>query len=212
MKEAPQYTRLEDLWSAVTHGAGTLLSVAGLVLLVLRAAGTGDPWIIVSFAIFGSSAVLLYGASTLYHSRAHTPSRHIFKKIDHALIFVLIAGTYTPFLLISLRGPWGWSLFGVIWGLAVLGIVFKVFFAGRFRLASTLIYLGMGWLCAIATRPMLDSVPAGGLFWLLAGGLAYSSGTLFYMRKSMRHHHTIWHVFVLVGTACHFQAIYGYLS
>jgi hemolysin III len=202
----------EGIAPAVTHAVGAALSVAGLVLLILRATHSGDPWRIVSFTIFGSSMVLLYSASTLYHLRGSSPLRHRFKVLDHAMIYVLIAGTYTPFLLVSLRGGWGWALFGVIWGLAVVGVGFKVYFAGRFRFLSTLIYLGMGWICVIAARPMLERVPAGGLWWLLAGGLAYSLGTIFYLRKGMKYHHAVWHLFVLAGTACHFMAVYGYLA
>lgn len=207
-----KYTAEEELAHALTHGLGAALSIAGLVLLVLRGVQTGDPWRVVSFAIFGTTMVLLYGASTLYHSLTNSPIRHVYKTLDHALIYVLIAGTYTPFLLVSLRGAWGWTLFGIVWGLTIAGIIFKICFAGRFRVVSTLLYLGMGWLCVIAAKPMLESVPAGSLGWLLAGGLAYSFGTLFYLRKSMKYHHAVWHLFVLAGTVCHFQAVYGYLA
>ena len=208
----PHYTTGEEIAHSVTHGIGAALSVAGLVLLILRAVQTGDPWRVVSFAIFGATMVLLYTASTLYHALIPPRARHVFKVLDHALIYVLIAGTYTPFLLVSLRGPWGWSLFGVVWGLTVAGVVFKTMFVGRFRLVSTLLYLGLGWMCVIAIKPMIANVPTGGLIWLLAGGLAYSLGTIFYMWKGMRYHHAVWHVFVLAGTACHFQAVYGYLA
>jgi hemolysin III len=211
-KPTHAYTAREELAHALTHGLGAALSVAGLVLLVIRAAQTGDVWRVVSFSIFGASMVLLYSASTVYHALVDSPSRQKWKVLDHSMIYVLIAGSYTPFLLVSLRGPWGWSLFGVIWGLTIAGIVFKVFFAGRFKLASTLLYLGLGWMCVIAAKPMLEDVPNGALWWLLAGGLFYSLGTIFYMRKSMLYHHAVWHLFVLAGTACHFQAIYGHLS
>ena len=207
-----EYTPREELAHAGTHGLGLALSIAGLVLLVVRAAHTGDPWRVVSFAIFGTSAVLLYGASTWYHARANSPRRKAYKAIDHAMIYVLIAGSYTPFLLVSLRGPWGWSMFGVIWGLTLVGIGFKAFFAGRFHLVSTLLYLGLGWMCVIAAKPMLESVPTGALWWLLAGGLAYSFGTIFYLWKRLLYHHAIWHLFVLAGTACHFVAVYAYLA
>lgn len=206
------YTPGEELAHAITHGIGASLSVAGLVLLIVRAAHTGDPWRIVSFAIFGTTMVLLYAASTLYHALIHSPSRQKWKVLDHAMIYVLIAGTYTPFLLVSLRGPWGWSLFGVIWGLTLVGIGFKVFFAGRFHLLSTLIYLGLGWICVIAIKPLLTEVPAGALWWLLGGGLFYSLGTIAYMQKALKYHHAVWHVFVLGGTACHFVAIYAFLG
>lgn len=211
-KTSAKYSPREELVHAVTHGLGLLLSIVGLVLLVVRAAHTGDPWRVVSFTIFGSSAVLLYGASTLYHAKAHSPQRAIYKALDHAMIFVLIAGSYTPFLLVSLRGPWGWSMFGVIWGLTLVGIGFKAFFAGRFQLISTLIYLGLGWMSVIAAKPMLEHVPTGALWWLLAGGLAYSLGTIFYLWKRLAYHHAIWHLFVLAGTVCHFIAVYVYLA
>ena len=206
------YSTGEEIAHSITHGIGAVLSVVGLVLLVMRAAQTGDVWRIVSFAIFGTSMVLLYTASTLYHALIPPRARHIFKILDHAMIYVLIAGSYTPFLLISLRGSWGWSLFGVVWGLTLIGIAFKIFFAGRFRLVSTLLYLAMGWMCAIAIKPMIANVPHDGLMWLLAGGLAYSLGTIFYMWKKMTYHHAVWHVFVLAGTGCHFVAIYNYLG
>ena len=208
----PEYSPEEERAHALTHGLGLLLSIAGLVLLVVRAAHTGDPWRVVSFAIFGTSAVLLYGASTLYHLMVNSPRRQMYKAIDHAMIYVLIAGSYTPFLLVSLRGPWGWSMFGVIWGLTLVGIGFKAMFAGRFHLVSTLLYLALGWMCVIAIKPMLAHVPAGGMWWLLTGGLAYSFGTVFYMRGSLKYHHAIWHLFVLAGTACHFVAVYGFLA
>lgn len=206
------YSLGEEIAHSVTHGIGAALSVVALVLLVVRALGTGDPWRVVSFTIFGISMVLLYTASTLYHALIPPRARHVFQVLDHALIYVLIAGSYTPFLLVSLRGGWGWSMFGVVWGLAVVGVVFKTMFVGRFRLVSTLMYLGLGWMSLIAIKPMIANVPTGGLLWMLAGGIAYSLGTIFYMWKGLKYHHAVWHVFVLVGSACHFQAVYGYLA
>jgi len=208
----PHYSTGEEIAHSVTHGIGAVLSVVGLVLLVLRAAATGDIWRIVSFTIFGASMVLLYTSSALYHALIPPRARHIFKILDHSMIYVLIAGTYTPFLLVSLRGAWGWSLFGLIWGLTLVGIAFKVFFVGRFRLVSTLLYLGLGWMSVIAIKPMIAEVPGPGLIWMLAGGIAYSAGTIFYLWKKMMFHHAVWHLFVLAGTFCHFQAIYRYLS
>lgn len=206
------YTLGEEIAHSVTHGLGALLSVLGLVLLLLRAAAGGDPWRIVSFAIFGAAMIVLYTSSTLYHALVPPRARRVFKILDHSAIYLLIAGTYTPYLLVCLRGGWGWSLFGVIWGLAAAGIVFKAFFAGRFKLVSTIVYLGMGWLVIIAIKPLLQSVPAGGLAWLLAGGAAYSLGTIFYLRKGMKYSHAVWHLFVLAGTICHFWSIYAYLG
>ena len=206
------YSLGEEIAHSITHGLGAVLSVVALVLLIMRAAATGDPWCMVSFAIFGVSMVLLYTASALYHALIPPRARHVFQVLDHSLIYVLIAGSYTPFLLVSLRGGWGWSMFGVVWGLAVVGVVFKTMFVGRFRLVSTLMYLGLGWMCVIAIKPMIANVPAGGLLWMLAGGVAYSSGTVFYLWKGLKYHHAVWHVFVLIGSACHFQAVYGYLA
>ncbi|MEZ6017145.1 MAG: hemolysin III family protein [Planctomycetota bacterium] len=202
----------EELANAITHGAGALLSIAGLVLLIVRAAATDDPWRVVSFTIFGAALVLLYLGSTLYHSLAHTRARALFKALDHSLIYVLIAGTYTPFMLGPLRGPWGWSVFGAMWGMALIGILFKARYSHRFRRASTILYLGMGWVGLIAIKPLLQHVPPPALAWLLAGGLAYSLGTLFYVWRGQRYHHAAWHLFVLAGSACHFVAIYGYLA
>jgi len=209
---APEYTLREEIAHAGTHGLGAALSIVGLVLLIVRSSATGDPWKVVSFTIFGTSVVLLYGASTLYHAMVNSPRRSTFKALDHAMIYVLIAGTYTPFLLVSLRGPWGWSMFGVIWGLTLVGIGFKAFFAGRFNVVSTLLYLALGWICVIAIKPMIENVPAAGMWWLLGGGLAYSFGTIFYLWKRLAYHHAIWHLFVLAGTACHFVAVYEYLA
>jgi len=206
------YSLGEEIAHSITHGLGVVLSVVGLVLLMVRAVRADDPWQIVSFAVFGATMVVLYTSSTLYHALKPPRARRVFKILDHGAIYLLIAGSYTPFLLVSLRGPWGWSMFGVVWGLAIGGIVFKVWFAGRFKLVSTLIYLGMGWLCAVATKPLLHSVPGPGLLWLLAGGLFYSGGTVFYLWRGMKYHHAVWHLFVLAGTCCHFWAIYEYVG
>lgn len=201
----------EETINAVTHGAGAVLGAAGLAVLVVLAALRGDAWHVVSCAIYGATLVLLFTSSTLYHSFRGPRVKHVFRVIDHSSIYLLIAGTYTPFLLVSLRGGWGWSLFGVVWGLALAGIAFQVFFVDRFRLAQTLIYLGMGWLVVVATRPLLTRVPLGGLLWLLAGGLFYSLGAVFYLWKKLPYHHGIWHLFVLAGSLCHYFAILLYV-
>jgi hemolysin III len=206
-KPEPLYSPSEELANTLTHGFGILLSVAGLAVLVTRAALYGDAWQIVAAAIFGASMVLLYSSSTLYHCLKSESIKFFVRKVDHAAIYVLIAGTYTPFTLVNLRGPWGWSLFGVIWGLALLGIVLKFWFTGRFRVISTLCYIGMGWLIIIALKPMLHAVPPAGLWLLLAGGLCYTAGTVFYLWKSLSFHHAYWHLFVLAGTVCHFFAV-----
>jgi hemolysin III len=205
------YPPREELANRLTHGLGAALSPAGLVLLVFFSSRSGDAWHVVSTAIFGASLVLLYTSSTLYHSFRSERLRQLLQKFDHAAIFLLIAGTYTPFLLVTLRGPWGWSLFGVVWGLAIAGVALKFWFAGRFRLVSTLIYLGMGWLVLVAIKPLIAALPAGGLRLLVAGGLCYTGGAFFYLWKRLPYHHAIWHLFVLAGSACHWAAVFIYV-
>lgn len=205
------YSSREELANSVTHGLGALLGVAGLVLLVVASSRHGDAWHVVSTAVFGATLVLLYSASTLYHSFRDEQVKRILQKFDHAAIFLLIAGTYTPFVLVTLRGPWGWSLFGVVWGLAVTGVALKFWFAGRFRVVSTLIYLGMGWLVMIAIKPLATALPAGGMKLLVAGGLCYTGGAAFYLWKRLPYHHAIWHLFVLGGSVCHWAAVFCYV-
>ena len=205
--EPNSYSLSEEIANSVTHGIGLLLSLAALSVMVVLAALKGTAWHIVSCSIYGATLVLLFAASTLYHSLPWPRVKRILKIIDHSAIYLLIAGTYTPFLLVSLRGPWGWTLFGVIWGLAFAGIVFKVFFAGQFKLVSTLIYIGMGWIVVIAIRPLWTGLPLGGLMWLLAGGVFYTGGTLFYLQHRIPYNHAIWHVFVLTGSLCHFMSV-----
>lgn len=202
------YPPREELANRLTHGFGAALSVAGLILLVVYAARFGTAWHVTSTAIFGSTLVLLYTSSTLYHSFRGEQTRQLLQKFDHAAIFLLIAGTYTPFTLVTLRGPWGWSLFGVVWGLALVGVSLKFWFAGRFRLVSTLIYLGMGWLVMVAIKPLLAALPAGGMRLLVAGGLCYTGGAVFYLWKRLPYQHAIWHLFVLGGSTCHWAAIF----
>lgn len=208
---ATTYTPREELANSLTHGLGAALSVAGLVLLVIRAAQHGDAWHVVSTAIFGTTLVLLYAASTLYHSLRGERLKQSLRKFDHAAIFLLIAGSYTPFVLVTLRGPWGWSLFGVVWGLAVAGMTIKFWLAGRFKLLSTLIYVAMGWLVLVAIKPLVAALPAGGMKLLVAGGLCYTGGAVFYLWKRLPYHHAIWHLFVLGGSACHFVLFYRHV-
>lgn len=206
------YSLGEEIAHSLTHGLGAALSVAGLVLLINRAVASGDPWRLISFTIFGATMVVLYTSSTFYHALSPPRARNVFKILDHAAIFLLIAGSYTPFLLVSLRSVWGWILFGVVWGLALGGIVFKVFYVGRFKLASTLVYLGLGWLGVVVMKPLLPQITTGGLLWLIAGGLAYSIGTIFYLWRAMKYHHAVWHVFVMVGSICHWWVVYDYVG
>ncbi len=205
---------LDELLNSITHGIGVLLSIAGLVLLVVFASirPYGDVWKIVSFSIYGASLINLYVASTLYHSYQNPRVKNFLNLFDHAAIYVLIAGTYTPFMLVSIRGPWGWSIFGVIWGLALAGVIFKLFFyKDKYRKVSTILYFMMGWIILIAIRPLILGVPTPGLLWLLAGCLIYSMGIPFYIKREKPFNHVIWHLFVLGGSITHFFTIMFYV-
>jgi hemolysin III len=209
---------LKDPMSGLTHFIGILLSIAGLVLLVHQAMAKDDVWQVVSFAIFGATMVLLYTASTLYHwLPLPTRTTAVLRKVDHSMIFLLIAGTYTPLCLVPLRGPWGWSMFGSIWGLAFLGIGFKFIWFDAPRWLSTGIYTVMGWLVVIAIWPLAQKVPPAGLGWLLAGGLFYTGGSVIYGMKKpdpwppVFGFHEIFHVLVLLGSFCHFWLMYRYV-
>lgn len=205
------YTLGEEIASSITHGIGAALSIAALVILVVLAAMQGDAWRVVSFSIYGTTLILLYMASTLYHAIQHERAKYVFRILDHSSIFLLIAGTYTPFLLVPLRGVWGWSLFGVIWALAITGIVFKAIFISRMKKFSVVIYILMGWMIMIALKPMLSQIPKAGLWWLAGGGLLYTGGVVFYAMKSVKYTHAVWHLFVLGGSVCHFFAILLYV-
>ncbi len=199
----------EEVANALTHGIGAAVAlVAGAVLITLTAVH-GDGWQLAGAIVFCVALFVLYLASTLYHAIPHPVAKARLKVFDHCAIYVLIAGTYTPFTLIGLRGAWGWSLFAVIWTLAVAGVVFKLFFTGRFKLVSTLIYIAMGWLVLVAIVPMTRALDAWALGWLFGGGIAYTAGTLFYMSRRIPYAHTIWHSFVIGGSACHFLAVTG---
>ncbi len=205
------YTMGEEVAHAITHGLGAVLSIIGLTVLVARASMYGDTWHLVAVSIFGSTLVMMYTASTLYHSIPLPRAKHVLRVIDHSLIYFLIAGTYTPFTLVTLRGPWGWSLFGVTWGLAIAGVAFKIFATGRFEKLSLAIYLGMGWCAIAAIEPLLDNLEPGGLALMLAGGITYSGGVAFYVWKRLQYHHAIWHLFVLGGSVLHYFAILFYV-
>ena len=210
--EKDKSSLIEEIANSVTHGIGLFLSIVGLVILVVLAKIHGDIWRIVSFSIYGSSLIILYAVSTLYHSFLSRPRiNHILKVIDHSAIYVLIAGTYTPFTLVSLRGAWGWSFFGIIWGLTLAGIFFKIFFIKKFLVLSTTSYLIMGWLALIAVYPILKNIPLGGIGWLVAGGIFYSVGVIFHLWDKLPFHHAIWHLFVLGGSICHYFAILFYV-
>ncbi len=205
------YTRAEELANSVTHGVGLGISLVGAVVLVVLTALRGDAWQIVSSGIYGASLVALYTASTLYHSVRPPEAKRVLRVFDHCAIYLLIAGSYTPFALVSLRGGWGWTLFSLVWGLAVAGIAFKVFFTGRLNALSTTIYVLMGWLAVIAAKPIIEMVPTGALWWLAAGGIVYTAGTVFYHNRRVPYSHAIWHLFVIGGSACHYFAISRYV-
>ena len=197
----------EEIPNTATHGLGAALAIGGTVALIVHAASSSDPWRIVSYSVFGVTMILLYAASAIYHAMPPGRAKNAFKMIDHLAIFVLIAGTYTPFTLVPLRGPVGWTVFGVIWGMAVAGIVLKIFTIGKYRKLSTLVYIVMGWTVIGAVRPLIRSVPPETLVWLAAGGLSYTFGTVFYLSKRLPYAHAVWHLFVLGGTVSHFIAV-----
>jgi hemolysin III len=206
-----QPVRGGELANSLTHGFGTVMGVAGLVLLIVAAAVHGTALHVVACSIYGSTLVLLYLSSTLYHSIPSPNAKRVLRIIDHSSIYLLIAGSYTPFALITLHGVWGWSLFVVIWCLALAGVTLKIFFTGRFGALSTMTYLAMGWMAVIVMKPLLASLSPLGIFWLVSGGVAYSVGVIFYLWKSLPYHHAIWHLFVLAGSACHFLAVLLYV-
>jgi len=211
MAHTHTYSRKEELANAITHGIGSLLSLAALVLLVVFASLHGTVWHIVSFAIYGITMVLLYLSSTLVHGLPEGKAKQLFEIFDHSAIYLFIAGTYTPILFNVIRGPLGWTLFGVVWGIAVAGIVFKAFFVKRFLYTSTLFYILMGWVIVIAWGPLTENMPARGVALLVIGGVLYTLGTIFYVWRSFPYHHAVWHMFVLAGSVAHFFAVLGYL-
>lgn len=205
------YSLGEEIAHAVSHGVGAFAAVAGLAVLVAKAALHGTALHVVAVSVFGAALVLMYSASALFHGIPLPRGKQVLRVIDHCCIYILIAGSYTPFTLISLQGPWGWSLFALVWGLAAVGIVFKIFTTGRFEKLSLAIYLGMGWCALVAVKPLLAALPAGGLWLLLAGGLSYSFGVIFYLWERLPYHHAIWHGFVLAGSVLHYFAVLLYV-
>jgi len=200
-----------ERFNAWTHLVGDVLSVVGTVVLIVMAALTGDPWKIVSVSIFGATLILLYSASTLYHS-LRGRAKEILKKLDHFSIYLLIAGTYTPFCLVTLRGAWGWALFGIVWGLALVGILQEIKPRSEARILSLVIYAIMGWVIIIAVKPLLHHLDTAGFLWLVTGGLLYTGGIVFYAFDTrFRHWHGIWHLFVIGGSMAHYVAIAFYV-
>lgn len=196
----------EEVANSVSHAVGAVLSAVGLVAM-LRLAIPLSVWHVVGVSVFGGSLVLLYGASALYHSVTSHGRKRLLQILDHALIFVLIAGSYTPWLLVNLRGPWGWSLLAVVWGIALGGVVLKTILLPRFDKLGTALYVLMGWMICVAIKPLVESVGAVGIAWLVAGGLCYTGGVYFYLKRGLRYGHFIWHLFVMAGSACHVAAV-----
>jgi hemolysin III len=208
MATAVPYSRAEEIASCVIHGVGILAFLFATPWLARAALRTDDPWLLAGALAFGSSALLMFTTSVLYHASTRPASRLLLRRVDHAAIYLLIAGTYTPFTLGVLKGAWGWSLAGVVWGLAVLGIVFKTTSLGfRFHRTSVMLYVAMGWIVVVAIEPLRQRLDGFELGWLLAGGLCYTGGVAFYLWKSRPYTHAVWHVFVLAGVACHFVAV-----
>ncbi len=202
-----EYSTGEEIANAITHGIGALLAVAALVVLVVIAALQGTVWHVVSFTVFGSTLVLLYFASTLYHSITNERAKHVFHKFDHISIYLLIAGTYTPFCLTALRGWVGWTVFGLVWACAILGTVVKAITVGKHVKLSTILYVLMGWVILLAIKPLYESMPFNGFALLVAGGLSYSAGTIFFIRDHVKYNHSAWHLFVIGGSVLHFFSV-----
>lgn len=205
------YSEGEELAHRITHGIGAVLSIVGLFVLVYATASRGEFWRLVSCTLYGATLVTFYLVSTIYHTVRTPWLKYLFRILDHASIFLVIAGTYTPFTLVSLPAPWGWAIFLLVWGLALAGTLLKVVMTGRLRILGPLLYLAMGWLIVAAYRPLAAAVSPTGVRWLLAGGLAYSAGLIFYAWTKLPYNHAVWHVFVLVGSACHYFAVLFYV-
>lgn len=202
----------EEIANSITHGAGFVAFAIGLPILVATAAERGDALQVIGCSVFATCLVLLYAASTLYHALPVSRAKHVFRVADHSMIYLVIAGSYTPFLLGVLRGPFGWTLLAVIWGLAAIGLLHKLLLGMRFQRASIALYLGMGALAVVAIGPIAEHVPSGGQAWLAVGALLYATGIVFYARDHVRYGHTVWHLFVLAGSACHFVAVLNYAT
>ncbi len=205
------YSNLEERMNVWSHFAGLLLSVIGLVLLIFRAFELKDIWAIISFPIFGLSMILLYLASTLYHNSKNPKFRYRLNILDHASIYILIAGSYTPFVLVSLNGTEGYTILSIVWSIAIMGIIFKVFYTGRFNLLSTVLYVAMGWLIILSFKSLMINVDFNGVVWLISGGIAYTIGAILYSIDKLKLNHAIFHFFVLLGTFCHFISVYFYV-
>ncbi|WP_078409034.1 PAQR family membrane homeostasis protein TrhA [Priestia abyssalis] len=211
MANTHTFSKGEEIANSITHGIGALLSIAALVLLIVFSSLYGNAWHVVSFTLFGVTMVVLYTSSTLVHSFPAGKAKDVFEVMDHSSIYFFIAGTYTPFLFIAVKGWLGWTLFGIVWGLAISGTVFKAFFVKKFLFASTILYVVMGWLIVFAWNPLVENVPSKGVILLVIGGVLYTVGAVFYVWRGFKFHHAIWHLFVLGGTVTHFFAVLLYL-
>ncbi len=206
-----RYSKGEEIANSIIHGIGIILAIGGLAVLAAYSTRYGNTWHIVSCSIFGAALIFLYTASTLYHAIQRPGAKSVLRILDHSAILVLIAGTYTPITLVSLHGPWGWTLFGIIWGLALLGIIIETTRLRRFRSALITLYVIMGWAVVAAVKPMMQQVGSGGLWLLLTGGIAYTGGIVFYVWKRLPYNHAIWHCFVLTGSILHYFAVLLYI-
>ncbi|NEQ49143.1 MAG: hemolysin III family protein [Leptolyngbya sp. SIO3F4] len=210
-KHLNYYSKTEETLNILTHGLGLLLSIAALVFLILKAAETGRANYVVSFTLFGTSLILLYAASTFYHASMTPKIRAKLNSLDHAMIYLLIAGTYTPYTLVTLQGWVGWTIFGVVWGIALAGFCFKLFYTGRFEKLSTLSYVALGWIIILAIVPLVEQLASGGLYWLVTGGVLYTIGAVLYSIPKLKYNHAIFHVFVVLGSISHFVSVYCYV-
>ena len=208
MPEMPR----EEIANSISHGLGLVLALVAVPVLVLSAMRAGDVRFMIGVSVFGATMVLLYLASTLYHSTTHEAAKGMFRLFDHTAIFLLIAGTYTPFALGVLRGPWGWSMLAAVWTLAIVGITLKIIARTRHSRISIVLYVLMGWLAVVATKPILELIPVPGILLILAGGLAYTGGLAFFAAQRIRYNHFIWHLFVIAGTICHYFAVLWYAA
>jgi hemolysin III len=205
-------TRGEEIANSVSHGVGLLLALAAFPVLAMSTPRRGDMTEMIGATVFGFTVVLLYSTSMLFHAFPHSRAKRVFQVLDHSAIYLLIAGTYTPFTLGVLRGTWGWTLFGLVWSMAAIGILLKSLGGIRYNTLSTFVYLAMGWLVVIAADTVWTLVPGWGIFWLFAGGVAYTAGAVFFLAERIRYFHFVWHLFVIAGTACHFIAVLWYAA
>lgn len=211
MADTHTFSKGEEIANSITHGIGALLSIAALVILIVYSSIYGNAWHVVSFTLFGATMVLLYFSSTLVHSFPRGKVKNLFEVFDHSSIYFFIAGTYTPFLFLAIKGWLGWTLFGIVWGLAIGGTVFKAFFVKKYLFTSTILYVVMGWLIVFAWSKLVENVHPNGILLLVIGGILYTVGAVFYVWRGFKFHHAVWHLFVLAGTATHFFAVLFYL-